>query len=396
MRVCVRIENNQANNRLVNASRYAEHYINDGLSSLRTYATGNRMDGGNSQVNAALDSVQTNSGNIDAESLLVSQATPGETGKSVGTGAYMVTQSIANSGSFVAEQGDLTANISQTSTANHVQADSEIVAPNGAIYKSGEVQTTAMANHQEFGATQAQIISNVTQTSDTDVQATTTSSVQYSPSPNLYASNAYNNYFFAVSNDRGSQNHTVTQTTSAQSITEARTDASGSNMWEMAGTSDAAGNTVNVGNTGGYMIVNSTQTNNNKTVLADTKVEAIEQYGTATAKATSTGNLMIAGNNDKYVSIDNNQLNSGGVQASAEFIGRDGYDAYLETDATGNSAMGYACGACEPDMSVNNNQVNNGAVTATNTSTITGTGRSVVSVARATGNTATYYTSGNP
>lgn len=398
MRVCLNTQNNGPNG-TVRAENYESVYINDGLTSLRTYATGNRMDGGNAQVSATLNSAQTNSGNIEGDARLISTAVAGETGKSIGTPVYMETQAVANSGSFSAvqtpDQGQLTATINQTSTADHVWADSEIEAPNGTIYSSGEIQTTAIVNHQEFGATEARIVSNTTQTSDTDVRASTTTSVQYSPSPNLYASNAYNNYFQANGDDRGSQLHQVTQTTSDQSRTEAYSDASGTNLWQVAGTANAAANTVNVGNTGGSMVVRSDQTNDRHEVVADARILAT-QYGTATATANSTGNLLIAGNNDKYVEIDNNQLNSGGVEASAQFTGQDGYDAYLQTDAIGNSAMGYACGACEPDMTVNNNQVNKGEVTATNTSTITGTGRSVVSVARATGNTATYYTSGNP
>ncbi|MDC7677763.1 holdfast anchor protein HfaD [Asticcacaulis machinosus] len=392
MRACT---NTQSNTGAVTSAQTANVYINDGLTSLRTYATGNRMDGGNAQVNATLNSVQTNSGVIEASTRLNSTAVAGETGKSIGTPVYMETQGIGNSGSFAAVQGELTTTINQTSTANHVYADSEIAAPNGTIYSSGEVQTTAIVNHQEFGATEARIVSNTTQASNTDVRARTTTSVQYSPSPNLYASNAYNNYFQANGDDRGSQLHQVTQTTSAATRTEAYSDASGTNLWNVAGTANAVANTVNVGNTGGSMVVRSDQTNANDVVLADTRILAT-QYGTATATASSTGNLLIAGNNDKYVEIDNSQLNSGGVEASAQFTGQDGYDTYLQSDATGNSAMGYACGACEPNMSVNNNQVNNGDVTATNTVNITGTGRSIVSVARATGNTATYYTSGNP
>ncbi|MBW8882419.1 MAG: holdfast attachment protein D, partial [Asticcacaulis sp.] len=58
-----------------------------------------------------------------------------------------------------------------------------------------------------------------------------------------------------------------------------------------------------------------------------------------------------------------------------------------------NQATGFACAECGADLGANNNQVNNSDVTATAAATIT-KGRSIVSAARATGNSSTYYVTG--
>ena len=80
-----------------------------------------------------------------------------------------------------------------------------------------------------------------------------------------------------------------------------------------------------------------------------------------------------------------------GIEASASFTGHAGYDVSLSAEATGNSATTFACSECRADFNVNSRQSNASDVSATTNATITGSGRSVVSNARATGNSATYY-----
>jgi hypothetical protein len=54
--------------------------------------------------------------------------------------------------------------------------------------------------------------------------------------------------------------------------------------------------------------------------------------------------------------------------------------------------MGYACSTCKADMGVDNTQTNNSDVSATATASVA-KGRTIVSTARASGNSATYYVS---
>ena len=87
-------------------------------------------------------------------------------------------------------------------------------------------------------------------------------------------------------------------------------------------------------------------------------------------------------------------MSDGGVDVVSDATVNNGWDAYSTADATGNSALAYACAECKADMTVNSSQVNNSDVNATSNVTVNGAGRSVVSTARAVGNSATYYVSG--
>ncbi|NWM74609.1 hypothetical protein, partial [Escherichia coli] len=64
-------------------------------------------------------------------------------------------------------------------------------------------------------------------------------------------------------------------------------------------------------------------------------------------------------------------------------------------DAIGNSVTGYACSNCGGEINFNNNQVNNGAVTATTNVNIAQPNRNVAVGANAIGNSATFFISGS-
>ena len=98
---------------------------------------------------------------------------------------------------------------------------------------------------------------------------------------------------------------------------------------------------------------------------------------------------MTIANNDIYVDIDNTQLNTGGVEATASFTGQKGYDAYVGAQAAGNAITGYGAAPV-----VRNVQSNSGDVSATATTTINGSGRHVIAGANAVGNAATFYVTG--
>ena len=382
------IDNNQDQVGGVSSVQTLNVVENDGLTQAQGSATGNAMQGGNQNVDATLNSTQTVRGTIRAVAE-INGVNTGAEDLSLGTPVFVTTQAVGNYGAFVADQGNLTANTTQTATADAVIATSAIDSPNNAIYVSGEGDATTEVNHMAYQVSNGRLVSNAVQTSDTDAKSNASAIVHYSPSPNAYNASATNNSYSSFSDDRGSQEHTVTQT--ANGDTMARSEVFGGNMWDVASSATAVANNNNLQNQGGSLVVDNHQVQNGA-VQSQSVVQSYE-YGAARASATGVGNQLTAGNNDIYVRIDNDQISSGGVDVSASFDGTSGYDGYVSADATGNQAVAYACAECRADMGVNSNQVNNSDVNATATATIA-QGRSIVSTARATGNSATYYVSG--
>jgi hypothetical protein len=145
-------------------------------------------------------------------------------------------------------------------------------------------------------------------------------------------------------------------------------------------------------NQGGSVAVTTDQSNLSR-VRSDSVVTSYD-FGAATARAAGTGNEVSIGNNDLYLEIDNAQVNSGGVEASASFAGTNGYDTYVAADAVGNAVTGYACAQCAGQIDATNTQTNSGTVSASATTTIAGSGRSAAIGSSAIGNSATFYVSG--
>lgn len=359
---------------------------NDGLTSADGQATGNALQGGNDSVNASLSSTQNVAGSIRASANIIGVNT-GDERTSLGTPVYASTQAIGNYLGSVANAANLDVNATQNATGP-VQASTQISAPNNSIYGSSEGYATAEVNHAAFEVEQGRLTSNMTQTSSSDARADVSATVHYSPSPNSYYANATNNYYGSSSSDQGSQEHIVTQT--ANGGTTARSEVYGGTLWQVDNGAAAAGNTVDLQNTGGSLVVGNNQTQNGH-VTAQSYVQA-DEYGAATATATGIGNQVTAGNSDVYLRLDNTQISSGGVDVSATFNGNSGYDGYVTADATGNAATAYACSTCQADYGVNSTQTNTSDVSAT-ASAVVNQGRSIVSTARATGNSATYYVS---
>ncbi|WP_157139020.1 holdfast anchor protein HfaD [Asticcacaulis biprosthecium] len=383
------IDNLQDSNGDVFAGQTLNVVQNDGLTKAEAYATGNQLHGGNEAVDATVASRQTVRGNVAGEVAINGQNTTDEY-LSLGTPLYAVSQGIGNYGSWVATNGDTTAQTHQTATAESVKATTHITAPNNAIYVSGQGDARAIVNHSAWQVTNGRLNVAAWQTSSSDARANVSTIIEYSPSPNVYTAEATGNYHGSYSDDRGSQEHTVVQEQSG--FTQARSEVFGGNMWIVATKGVATGNNNDIQNDGGSLVVDNHQIQSGA-VQAQAVTEAY-QYGEAHATAVAIGNNSAAGNNDIYLRLDNNQLSSGGVDATASFEGAVGYDAYLAADAVGNQSLGYACAECGADVGVNNNQVNNSDVSANAIANVA-RGRSIVSTARATGNSATYYATGS-
>ncbi|MGZ3305172.1 MAG: holdfast anchor protein HfaD [Asticcacaulis sp.] len=383
------INNVQLNQGAIQSTQSMDVVENDGLTQASGQATGNQMQGGNENVDAVLTSSQVSKGNVSAQ-VDINGVNTGAEDLSLGTPLAASTQAVGNYSGFVTTAGHLSANTTQDSTATAVTATTAISAPNNAIYDSGQGDASTEVNDTSYQVTQGRLDSTIVQTSTTNSNANTSATVHYSPSDNLYTAEATNNYYGALSNDQGSQQHDVAQVDAGN--TQSRAELYGGNMWNSAVSGTAFGNNANMVNTGGSLVVANNQTQSGD-VMAQGYLSA-DQYGTANASASGIGNSVTTGDNDIYVRLDNIQMSSGGVEVQATFVGNSGYDGYVTADAVGNQAIAYACAECKGDLGVNNNQTNSSDVSATSTASVN-MGRSIVSTAHATGNSAMFYVSGS-
>ncbi len=384
------IENVQLSDGDIFAGQTLNVVDNYGLLQVEAQAAGNNFHGGNDTVAATLNSDQRVSGNVDANVTINGTAAPEDYRNSLGTPLYVNAMATGNAATFVTENATAETTATQTSTAAHVRADAQVNSANNSIYQSGEVRTSTLVNSQGYEVTNGRIVNTAEQTSSTESRARSGVVLHYSPSPVLVSAEAGNNRYTSNSTDRGSQEHTVTQTNSGR--TEAYVSLNGGNLWHSATDATATGNSIVIANEGGSLVAETVQANSGQ-VQATSTLTGYD-YGDMHSTAYGVGNVASMQNSDIYVRLDNSQINSGGVDATASFEGAYGWDNYVTADAVGNQVVGSACGDCGADMIANNNQVNNAAISARANSTITGSGRSTVATSRATGNSASYYVSG--
>lgn len=275
-------------------------------------------------------------------------------------------------------------------TSGDVAAASTITGSNARLLAGGTISTGAVGNTVAAGGDQTVIRMGLSQTQSGSVRATTFVGSQYIPAEADFSAQALGNAVQTTGVSASSQQLGIRQRSTGPLI-EAGTSANAGNAWDLAGRANAGANQIIVANQGGAIVVETDQGNTSR-VRAEAIVTAYD-YGAATSYARAVANEVQAGNNDVYVEIDNTQLNTGGVEASASFAGTNGYDVYLGADAVGNSVTGYACSTCAGYIDATNSQTNNGNVTATATATVNGQGRAVIGSATATGNSATFYVS---
>jgi len=383
------LHNVQLSNGVISSSQTLNVVENDGLTQAVGQAQGNMMTGGNDSVDATLQSSQVLHGNV-AATVDVNGVNTGAEDISMATPLYATTQATGNYGSFVTNNGHLTADSNQHSDAGSVSATTAISAPNNAIYGPDQSYADASVevNDTSLQVTNGRIDSHAVQSSSTAATAMTSATVHYSPSPGLYTAEATQNYYGSFSDTVGSQDHSVQQT--ADGDTNARAELYAGNVWDSAASGTATGNNVNIVNAGGSLAVTNLQTQNGDVQASG--YLAADQWGTANVSASGVGNSVVAGNNDVTLQLDNTQVSSGGVEVAATFAGNSGYDGYVTAEAVGNQAIAYACSECQANMGVNNSQTNNSDVSATATGTVN-MGRSIVSTAHATGNSASLYVS---
>ena len=350
--------------------------------TVSTSAQGNSLAGGVTAASAGLVSRQTMTGAAVARSnVVVNGEADGQL--SVDTTARGNYLGVTTNGATFAVDA------TQSATGNRVQAGTYVQAPGGRVLQGGFATSAAVANTVAMGGPSSSLTGVIDQTAQTTVFAETVADVQYIPAPATFSSQAVANTVQTNTTGASHQDLAIRQSNGA-STTEARTDVYVDNAWDLTVGANAGANQAITANAGGSMLIATDQTNAGR-VRADARVQTNLQGQTVLA-ARSVANETVAGNNDIYLKLDNTQLNSGGVEANATYVGVNGYDAYVGSDAVGNAVTGYACSQCGGDVNITNNQTNSGNVTATTSATVA-SGRTAVVGANAVGNTASFYIS---
>ena len=346
-------------------------------------AQGNTLSGSVENDSLTLDSTQTMRGDARATTTLtlggdtdgVVNATTQARGNYLAAGAY---------------GADVTLDSAQEVDEVEINAATIVTGEDARLLGGAYVQSAAIANTVAVGGEGAAVQGSVDQTSAATVRASNFLGSQYIPAQADFSSQAIANAVAVNSDLASNQNLSVRQRSQGE-LVEADTSANSGNAWDLAGRANASANQAVFANQGGALITATDQANASR-VRAAAVITAYD-FGAATSQARGVGNEVSAGNNDVYLELDNVQLNNGQIDASAEFSGGYGYDAYVGADAAGNSITGYACSECEGVIDARNSQTNTANVTATASATTQGSTRAVLAGANAVGNAATFYVS---
>lgn len=274
-----------------------------------------------------------------------------------------------------------------------VTASTDITGTDARLVGGGQIAAAAFGNAVALTASglsgdRASLTGSIDQTVTGEVRATNQAAPRFVRDPAEFSSQAVANTVQAATGPSANQELEVRQHSSGAMV-EAGTGVWAGNGWNLAVRAHAGGNQATFYNQGGSLIPTTAQ-DNSADIRGAAQLSAYD-FGKATASASALANEVTIGNNDIYVDIDNTQMNTGGVEASASFTGQRGYDAYVGANAAGNSITGYACAECDGDLNARNVQTNAGNVSAIATTTINGWGRNVVAGANAVGNAATFY-----
>lgn len=352
--------------------------------TVATAAVGNALSGAVENGRLDLRAVQDLQGNVGAATRLGAG--------SVGGPTTLATSAVGNTGDAGAYGADLAAAVTQAGGYGAVAARTDIDAPAGRYLGGAGVSTAAIVNAQAFGVQGGRAEYAVDQVSAASADAAVSATLQYVPAPAAFTASAVSNSV-SSSGQASAQEARAVQHTGATARTQALTLVAAGNAWNLAGAATAAANTASVANQGGSLDAAFDQTNGGG-VLAQSVVSAYD-FGAGSAQAYGVGNSSLAGNNDVVVTVDNLQLNTGGVEAIADFTGHAGYDGYAAATAMGNATTAYACAECAGLLQAASRQINEADVSAGASITVGGSNRSVIGASTAIGNSASFYVS-NP
>jgi hypothetical protein len=346
-------------------------------------ATGNSLSGATEGVNLDIRNVQTMNGDTHATTEI---AATGDTGAVINA----TTQASGNSLAGGGYGGDFAIDSDQRVGPSEITASTAIRGGTARLLNGANVTAVATGNAAALAGNVGVISGALHQVSDASVRAENLAETQYIPAGAVFGAQAINNAAAVNGTDQSGQSIYIGQRSTGDAVT-ANTSANAGNAWDLTGASVATANQAVIANKGGSVVARTQQENASQ--VASTAVTTAYDYGRAVASAEGTGNAASVGNNDKYLELDNSQINSGGVEVQASFAGSQGYDAYVSANAAGNSVTGYACAECQATLNATNTQTNDGNVSASANTTISGANRNVITGSSAVGNAATFYVS---
>jgi hypothetical protein len=350
----------------------------DGVGETTTLG-GNTLSVTVTNTDGSMVSDQTNSGELYAHGVL-------NVTDSMGDSTNVTTTTVGNSGTATAAYGTLSAFMVQTNYGS-VTARGQIEAETA---QAGDVVESTMA----AGNTQGLLMVNgsagarISQHNEGDVNADGGAIIQHVAGTAVVAGTAAGNNIDLTGANQSAARIIVDQYNIPDKVTATQFTTYGNSYLTTTGAT-ASGNNLNAANEGTLLDV-TTQQYNSAYVQAVAQHSSYE-FGGAQATAYGVGNSVMASNaNGPGLVLDNTQVNDGGgVEVTASFEGNNGYDAGASATAIGNAVSGYVCGQCGGNMTATSRQSNNVDVSATSTVTV-GSGRSVVGIATATGNNATF------
>lgn len=302
----------------------------------------------------------------------------------------VITQAHGNYTEASGYSADLNLDVAQSVTGGQISATSELGDSDARLLQGASVGAAAIGNAAVVYGEGSYVQGSIDQSSSATVRSFGRIEAQYIPAEASVTSEAMANAISVNSGQTSGQNLELNQRSTGD-VVEAGASANAGNGWNLAARARASGNQANLYNEGGSVVVASSQ--QNSAYVRSAALTTAYDFGSATATSRAAGNDLSVGNNDIHLEIDNDQLNTGGVDSTATFVGTNGYDAYVGADAVGNSVVGYGCSNCQGYTLTNNTQTNQGDVSAVANTTVAGSGRAVVTGANAVGNSASFHIS---
>jgi hypothetical protein len=285
------------------------------------------------------------------------------------------------------ENGELNLRASQTSDGGDVLARARANVGNVQTLAAG---STAAANNSATAAENGDLNVRLTQDAQNSSYAITDVDACCTGTTVAGSSSAANVYGSSSSTSTVDARYTQAST-GAES--QATTDVYQYRAYDVTAASTAAANSATIDNKWGYTSIRGRQTSSTD-VKADTRVALGSWSGTAIVSAYGVGNATLATNVGSDMVVDIAQMNTGGVDANAQFSGSfsDGGEVLVSSTAIGNAFTGYVCSQCgDAALSGKVNQTNGGNVTSTGTIAANGAG-AIIGSASAIGNSATFIT----
>lgn len=328
--------------------------------------------------------VQSNQEVRGAVSSTTSLTLGGDTGGVV----TAVTQAQGNVLAATTDSASLALTATQRASGD-VIARSDIANSGARLTSGGALSAVAQGNALAAGGADSTIAGSIDQTTTGEIRAHSLGAIQYAPAPLNLAAQAHANVAQAVTTGTSTQNLTIRQQSSGGMV-EAASNPSAGNGWNLSARSAAIGNQATAYNEGGRQQVAVAQSND-ATIRGAARGFGYD-FGESRISADASANQAAVHGAGNELTLDNSQINSGGVSAIATFDGARGYDVYTGANATGNVVIG-GCADCG-GFSGANVQTNSGAVSAQSTTNISIQGRHVISGTTAVGNSATFTATG--